>query len=437
MIALALILIAQTEDTAQPALTATLAAEMPRPVASVTLAELLEAADTQNIDRRISVEQLRRSDAEVRAAWTALLPGLGVSAGWVHNQYPAVIPAGRLGPDEITITPQDQLEVAARIDLPLIDAQRWMRISIAEAAREGVSAREALTLDQVRKGVTTGWYSYAAALALKTSAERSVQAAEAQLKLQEIRSRAGATTELDLLRARAEVQRNLQTVADAVRLIALSRRNLRTLSGKDPGEAAQLPADSLRPVAPLSELEARVDDLPVVRAASQDVRVSEKVSTAAKLVLVPTIGAQFTERVSNAGGFTGEAASFNLGVNLQWRIDVPTFMSWDVQSSNVALAALALEKVKLGARDQINSDWQNVQAALIKVQATKAQVEAAARAREVANIRYQAGASTQIEVIQADRDLFGAEVQQIQAQGDLVSARVSLQISAGLPLETP
>ena len=105
------------------------------------------------------------------------------------------------------------------------------------------------------------------------------------------------------------------------------------------------------------------------------------------------------------------------------------------QSANEQAALLQGDRVRLQARDQINSDWQRLQAALIKIEAATAQVEAARRATQVARDRYAAGAATQVDVIQAERDVFGAEVSQIQARTELATARASLRISAALPLE--
>jgi outer membrane protein TolC len=158
-------------------------------------------------------------------------------------------------------------------------------------------------------------------------------------------------------------------------------------------------------------------------------------STAAKLALVPTLNGQFTERFTNATGFTGEPAIFSLGLALVWRLDVPTLMNMSSQEAAAGIARLALERAQLQARDQIHSDWQRLNAALIKIEATAAQVTAASRAAQVARDRYAAGAGTQIDVIQAERDLFGAEVGQIQARTELGSARASLKISAGLPVQ--
>jgi outer membrane protein len=110
-------------------------------------------------------------------------------------------------------------------------------------------------------------------------------------------------------------------------------------------------------------------------------------------------------------------------------------MNMSSQDASAGLARLALERVRLQARDQVHSDWQRLNASMIKIEAAAAQVEAAARAAQVARDRYAAGAGTQVDVIQAERDLFSSEVGQIQARTELASARASLRISAGLPLE--
>ena len=61
------------------------------------------------------------------------------------------------------------------------------------------------------------------------------------------------------------------------------------------------------------------------------------------------------------------------------------------------------------------------------------------RASEQARSRYQAGTTTQLELLQAPRDAFAAEVARIQADADLLNSRAQLRLSAGqslLPAET-
>ena len=407
-----------------------------------TVKTFLDAADRQNVELRISIQQRNRAAAEFRQAWTALLPSLSASAGWTHNQYNAEIPNLATG-EILTIIPYDQLDAALRFDLPLIDTQRWFRALAAGDSEDSAGLREQVTRDLVRRQVVGSFFGYAAALAVRESARKSANVAVEQLKLMEIRAKVGTVTELDLLRAKAESARTRQVLADTESVVATSRRTLRTLSGLEPPEALPLAPDDVTAQAALAELEARVDQLPAVQAADKDAQAAGRVSTGAKLALVPSVAAQFTQRLTNAPGFQNREpkgqhdlpALFNAGINLTWRLDVPTFMGMQVQSANEQVAVLAGDRARLQARDQINADWQRLEAALIKIDAARAQVDAAQRATQVAKDRYSAGAATQVDVIQAERDVFSAEVSQIQARTELATARASLRISAALPLE--
>ena len=398
-----------------------------------SLKQMLDAADKQNVDLRIAGQALTRAEAEYAVAWSALVPSLLVSGAVTHNQFESVIGPPVL-PTRLVITPFDQLDGVLRVDLPLIDTGRWYRTITSSMARQGAADRQEFTRDQIRRGVVSNYYVYAASVAVRESARRSLGVSQAQLQLQEIREKAGAITELDLLRARAEVQRTLQVVADTENLVATSRRGLTSLSSVDPGEVANLPPDDLTAEPAFQELEKNIAVLPAVRAAETDAAIADRLATAQKLSLVPVVGAQFTERVTNATGFSNQWSTYTFGLNLTWRIDVPTFQGMAVQKAQTATARLAVEKVCLQARDQIHSDWQRHHAALTKVQAAQAQVEAARKAAQVARDRYTAGAGTQLDVIQSERDLFSSEVNQIQARTELASARAGLRISAGLPL---
>lgn len=405
--------------------------------APATLAEFLDAADTANVDRRISVEQRNRAAAEHRQAWTALFPSLSAQASWTHNQFSATanFPDPATGQvRQLIIVPEDQFDAVLRFDLPLIDTGRWFRAMAAAQGEEAAALRELLTRDQVRRQVVGAYYGYAAALAVRESAKKSFGVAEAQLKLMDIRYAAGAVTELEQLRAKAEVQRTRQLVADAEVLVATSRRTLSTLTGLTPPDALALPPDDLKPEAGFDALVERIEQLPAVQAADRDAEAAGRLATSSRLALVPTVGAQYTQRFTNATGFQGQPAVYNFGIGLQWRLDVPTFMGMQALSAAQQTALLASERARLMARDQLFGDSKRLEAALVKVEASRAQVEAAQRAAQVARDRYAAGAATQVDVIQAERDVFGAEVGQIQARTELGTAHAAVRLSAGLPL---
>lgn len=403
-----------------------------------TLKDYLDAADQANVDNRISIEQRNVAAAQYAQAWTGLFPSLSAQASWTNNQYEAVVNFPNPTTGEISkliIIPKNQLAAVFRFELPLINTQLWFNSAAAAARESSAEFRAVVTRDQIRKQVVSSYYNYVATLAVLESAKKSLGVAEAQLKLIEVRRAAGTNTDLDVVRARAEVARNQQVVADTSAMIATGRRTLNSLTTLQVPDSIPQPQDDMRPEGELTAYQDRVDQVPSVQAADKDALAARRVALGAKFAIVPVVGAQFTEQLTNATGFQGQSTLYNTGLFASWRLDVPTFMGMRATSAQEASAFITTEKARLNARDTIHSDWQRLRAAITKVTAANTQVEAAQRASELAKVRYEAGAATQLDVIQAERDVFAAEVSQIQSRTDLAIARLSLKISAALPLQ--
>ncbi|MBK7865469.1 MAG: TolC family protein [Archangiaceae bacterium] len=407
------------------------------PAGAQTLGDFLDSASRRNVDRQLAAEETARAEAEWSQAWSGLLPSLSANGGWTHNQYEAIVtlPTGPTTSQTVTIIPKDQLDAQLKVEVPLIDPARWLQASAARASSRAVAARELATRDAVARQVVVAYYRLVSARAVQESARRSLALAQAQVELIQSRQKAGVASELDVARAVAEVARNEQLVADAEVLADTSARALETLSGRTPGEVPPLAVDDLRPAPPVRELEQGLAGLPQLEAAHGEQLAAERTQTAAALTLVPTVNAQFTQRFTNATGFQGQPALYNTGVTFNWRLDAPAAFALKARSTAAHTAALQVEKARQQAADQLYSDWLGVRAAVKKVAAAQAQVTAARQATGLAHDRSGAGVATQLDVIQAERDLFSAEVNDIQARTELASARAALRLSAGQPLE--
>ena len=84
--------------------------------------------------------------------------------------------------------------------------------------------------------------------------------------------------------------------------------------------------------------------------------------------------------------------------------------------------------------DVVLEAWHRVGTGIAKARASRAQAHAAERAARITEDRYAAGTVTQLDVTQAARDAFAADVGRIQADLDLAQARHVLRIAAGKPL---
>jgi len=408
------------------------------PAGAQPLGAFLGSARAQNLDARAAAAAVARADAESAQAWSALLPSVTASAGWTRNQYPAELDQpGAPGTEgrRIVIVPENQLEAALRLEVPLVDVSRWLRIRSSARAAEAAALRRGATAEAVQRAVVAAYYQLAAAQALGRGAVRGLEVAGASHAAAEARVQAGTAPELDVLRARAEVERNRQLVADAEALAAISARTLETLSGLGPAGTVALPWDDLHEEPPLASLERALDGLPSVQAAARDAEVAAANRQAAWGVLVPTVTAQATQRFTNATGFQDQWALWNAGVGLAWRGDVSSLQAARVLGAAEESAQVSAARAEAQARDALHTDWHRVRAAAEKLRAARVQSEAASRAATLAADRYAAGTATQVDVLQAGRDALTAELSRVQASAELAQTRAFLRLSAHLPLE--
>jgi outer membrane protein TolC len=71
--------------------------------------------------------------ARAGQARAGLLPQITVRAGYTRNQYATEVTIP--GQDPVVITPIDQLEANARLDVPLIDLAAWTDLAAAQGCR--------------------------------------------------------------------------------------------------------------------------------------------------------------------------------------------------------------------------------------------------------------------------------------------------------------
>jgi outer membrane protein TolC len=75
-----------------------------------------------------------------------------------------------------------------------------------------------------------------------------------------------------------------------------------------------------------------------------------------------------------------------------------------------------------------------VRTAIARSRSARVEAEVSARAAQLAQDRYEAGTSSQLELLQAQRDAFSAAAARIQADADVVNSRAQLRLAAGQSL---
>jgi outer membrane protein TolC len=319
--------------------------------------------------------------------------------------------------------------------MPLIDAASSVR---ARAARTSARAAEDSEKDaalQVESAVAQAWYQVAADVGLVDASRRALEVARANLALTEHQRAAGAVAGLDLDRARAEVERQVQQLASADLALALDARALASRSGLAPelAGAPRLP-DDLHPEPPLETFVPADAALPALAAAGEARRAQEEQARAQRLTLVPTLVGGVGEHRTNAPGLLGHDWSYQALLALSWSFDFSTLPAIRAEEARVAAAVAREERTRLAVHDAIHRAWNTVQTDLARSRSARAQAQVSARAADLARDRYRVGAGTQLDLLQAQRDAFAAEVNGIQADADLANARAQLSLAAGRSL---
>jgi outer membrane protein TolC len=404
--------------------------------ATQPLETFIAAARSHGYEAREQAAVVEQRGWEKEAALGRVLPSVSATGIYTRNQYEAVIPPGPITPVELTITPQNQFDAVFALDVPIVDMAGFHRYGQAKHLARAAEAQRDLTAGEVDQVVARAYYAFIGASALVVAAERSLRSTEQNLAYVVTRHGAGVATELDLERAKANVERAKQDRTDAELLRTTAARNLETASSVTPSEVSEYPVDDLRPEAPLSQWLAN-RDTPSDRLQGHLTRASASAKKAAAFALFPTLGASAQERISNASGFSGQASAYTLQAMLSWRGDYGTYANAQAQASAADAQTVRAERSRRYVEDDIFDAHERVRAGIVKSASARAQADAALRAERLAFARYQAGALTQLDVTQTQRDAFQAQAARIQADADLMYSRVVLRIAAGKPAQVP
>lgn len=399
------------------------------------LEEFLRGARTAGTDEAEARAVRRQAGAEANAALGRALPRLSLRGSYTRNQYETSIElpaAGGGAPSIVTITPRGQLDGAATLEVPLVDLSTFAAIGAARTAARAAGSAAAATDLRVQARVAQDYYQLVANVALVGSSRRALEVARTGLRTAQERHEAGAAPRLDVDRARAEVERDVQQLAAAELQVSLVARALESATRTTPDlhdEPAL--ADDLHEEPPLERFQAPDEQLPSVAAAIASRASSEQQAKARRLALVPSLSAVVAERATDNAGFSGKEAYWQGIVALTWSFDLTTLANIRSQEAAADAARAREQRARLAARDDIHQAWMTVRTGIARSRSARVEAEVSARAAQLALERYQAGAAAQLDLLQAQRDAFAADAARIQADAGLVNSRAQLRLAAG------
>ena len=259
------------------------------------------------------------------------------------------------------------------------------------------------------------------------------------LRLIQIRQQGGVATMLDVRQAEQLVYSASQTIPDTERLIEQTENQISLLLGKHPGDVTrgrrlteQEQPPAVPPGLPSSLLERRPD----IRAAEQNLVAATANIGVAKAAYLPQISltgfAGFqSSQLANLFGSAGSTWNFAP------QIAQPIFTAGRIKST-VRLTQAQQQLALVQYERAIQTGFREVSDALVeyrKLKEIRAQQEALVTTLQdrsrLAYLRYRGGVDTQLNALDADRDLFNAELSLTQTKRNELLALVQLYKALG------
>jgi multidrug efflux system outer membrane protein len=379
------------------------------------LRELLTTARAQNFDVRIAAARIEQVAAQYRITRSDRFPTVTGQAS-AQGQHGTVVNGESLPTAGL-------VQIGAGLSWELDFWGKFRRAT--EAARAEIAAsewgRRAIMTSLVSE-ITSRYYGLRSLdLELEIS-ERTLASRLESLRLTEIRERGGVTPLVDVRQAEQLVFSARGQIADIRRQIEQNENALSVLLGKNPGPISRgrpLIDQPMIPVVPSGLPSSLLERRPDILQAEQSLVAANARVGVARAAYFPQI------TLTGAGGVASTALS-NLFTAGTWAVGAglaqPIFNAGRTRSQ-VALAEAVRQESELVYQQTIQQAFREVSDALVGYgrfrefrEAQQSVVVAAQDARRLADLRYQGGATSYLEVLDSDTRLYVAELSLVQAQ---------------------
>jgi outer membrane protein, multidrug efflux system len=400
------------------------------------LDELIRIALDENKDLLIAAYRIDRFDAQLQVSKSAGQPQANAGA----QRSREALSQNRLVPLAVGVQPTgNNYEVFAGAGWEL---DLWGKIRRANEATlaelvASEESRRALVLSLVSEVAST----YVRLLALDRDLEilkRTAQSRRDSVELQRKKLEGGGTSELAVLKARADLEDSMADILVKESEVALLENALSGLIGRDPqtivrGKTIEALAMPKIPGGLPADLLAQRPD---VRKAEQDLVAANARIGVAKAQYLPNIA--LTAQTGYASADLSDLArlSSNFG-SFGITLLGPIFTSGRIAGQVRAAEALQREKATAFVLS-VQTALRDVEDALISHRQTfqrlsvrERQLAALREHREAAQRRYTGGRSSYLEVLEADRSLFQGELQQNQTRRDQHLALIAVYKAMG------
>ena len=433
-----------------------------RELRPLTLAEVERLVEVNNPSLKAAASQVEQAKSAVLAAISAWYPTVNLTANGLpqyldgeqyrNPDFAQTVPNPETGlsePKPNTYTTQWSANFSAQVRWNLIDPARVPQISAARDSFERASDAYLIALRELRLRASTAYFQLQRQDEQVRIGQQSVRASLVSLRDARARYQAGVATKLEVLEAQTQLSRDRLVLTDGLAGQSQARRALAALLAlpQDVTPTAANPSRVLGIWQP-SLQESIIAAYAFREELDQfilDISINNSNANAALAAVQPVLSIFNRFDTSRNQGQANKSGSIDMD-DYHWNVSnaVGLNATWAIFDGGRARAQYRQNKQRAeqskfnfaSERDRIRSEVEDSFFSLRKasqnIHTSASEVLSTAESLRLARLRFQAGVTTQREVVDTQRDLTKAEVSYANAITDYNVSIAELRRRTGL-----
>lgn len=401
-------------------------AQTPAPAPSprtVEFADAVQQAVTRNPTLAGAEQAIRRADALLQQARAALLPTVAASINSVTYD-------SARGFEDTTTQPQSQVIFGATASLPLFAPQARARVGQSRDQIEVATLATAEVRQQIAVAVAHAYLGVVAARRQLEVNTRALEAARAHLDFANRRLEGGAGSRLNQLRAAQAVTLDEAQLENATLALRQAQEALGALLAEDaPVDAG---AEPVFDVPAIGEAGDWLSSRPDIRFRTRSIEAADRLLRDVSRAWWPTASLSFTPQAVAPGSLFAPSRTWQLSIGVsQPLFDRRPAAERALRQVAVAEATFARSEAEIRARSEVRVAQQAVASTERALASARLASEQAAEVLRITTSAFEVGATTNLEVIDAQRSARDAETAAAFAEDAARRARLDLLVALG------
>jgi outer membrane protein TolC len=398
----------------------------------ISLNEAVRRALARNPTAIVAFQEIKRAEALVMEARAPSMPSLMATAMLTRLDADRVLPGkdSKGNPTNIVIAAANQQSGSLLLNVPLISPRAWTQWSESAV---GLQSTKASNEDTRRTLATTTARAYLAIISLKRQVDitaRAVANDRSHYDYTHTRYEGGVGNRVDEVRAAQQLAADQALLSSSFNALARAREALGILLGED------RPVDTFDDVS-LADGSANPDDAAARR---QDVVAAKARTTAAEKIrkdswadFSPSLSGQIQPFFQNPQSLTMPTTGWQAFLILSFPIIEGGIRRGQMRERDALLAEARAQYDGLlrQTKSDIRVAVEEIRRTDEAMRSSGAAADLAHQALDLANLAYHAGATTNIEVIDAERRAHDADSAVVIAEDNVRQARLDLLVAAG------